>query len=169
MKLFDSGVIRHVASLIESDQVAQIYGGRDRLKISFHQTTIQKPLRKHMIPLMDGLIPGQFGQIILLQMPADLYLEGSDQYRGWFQSSFINAVAATGKAPFKTVVTHGFVLDQKGQKMSKSIGNVIDPNEIVDKYGRTCFVFGSPQLISRLTSTLALKSLNKSPKPRKDS
>eukprot|EP01023_Acetabularia_acetabulum_P023507 TRINITY_DN22962_c0_g2_i1.p1 TRINITY_DN22962_c0_g2~~TRINITY_DN22962_c0_g2_i1.p1 ORF type:complete len:563 (-),score=113.32 TRINITY_DN22962_c0_g2_i1:118-1806(-) len=67
-----------------------------------------------------------------LQFPADLYLEGSDQHRGWFQSSLLTAVAATGQAPYRTVVTHGFVLDQNGNKMSKSLGNVVDPKMIME-------------------------------------
>lgn len=67
--------------------------------------------------------------------PADLYLEGSDQYRGWFNSSLITGVAANGKAPYKSVLTHGFVLDGKGQKMSKSLGNVIDPLQVSTKFG----------------------------------
>jgi isoleucyl-tRNA synthetase len=62
-----------------------------------------------------------------LAYPADIYLEGSDQHRGWFQSSLLTSVASNGIAPFKTVLTHGFVLDEKGRKMSKSVGNVIDP------------------------------------------
>mmetsp|Transcript_22548 Transcript_22548/g.56200 ORF Transcript_22548/g.56200 Transcript_22548/m.56200 type:complete len:604 (+) Transcript_22548:98-1909(+) len=62
-----------------------------------------------------------------LRSPADLYLEGSDQHRGWFQSSLLTSVAARGYAPYKTVLTHGFVLDEKGLKMSKSLGNVVDP------------------------------------------
>jgi len=57
-----------------------------------------------------------------LAYPADMYLEGSDQHRGWFQSSLLTSVAAQGKAPYKTVLTHGFVLDEKGFKMSKSVG-----------------------------------------------
>jgi isoleucyl-tRNA synthetase len=61
-----------------------------------------------------------------LKYPADLYLEGSDQHRGWFQSSLLTSVANNGIAPFKTVLTHGFVLDEKGQKMSKSLGNIVD-------------------------------------------
>jgi isoleucyl-tRNA synthetase len=67
-----------------------------------------------------------------LAYPADLYLEGSDQHRGWFQSSLLTSVAANNKAPYKTVLTHGFVLDEKGYKMSKSLGNVIDPMEVID-------------------------------------
>jgi len=67
-----------------------------------------------------------------LGLPVDMYLEGSDQHRGWFQSSLLTSVAARGVAPYKTVLTHGFVLDEKGYKMSKSLGNVIDPYEIIN-------------------------------------
>jgi len=67
-----------------------------------------------------------------LTWPADLYLEGSDQHRGWFQSSLLTSVAARGGAPYKTVLTHGFVLDERGLKMSKSLGNVLDPKRIID-------------------------------------
>jgi isoleucyl-tRNA synthetase len=67
-----------------------------------------------------------------LAFPADLYLEGSDQHRGWFQSSLLTSVAATGQAPYKHVLTHGFVLDEKGTKMSKSLGNVVDPLSVIE-------------------------------------
>ncbi|GAB4292528.1 MAG: isoleucine--tRNA ligase [Thiohalomonadaceae bacterium] len=70
-----------------------------------------------------------------LQWPADLYLEGSDQHRGWFQSSLITSVAMTGKAPYKAVLTHGFTVDAKGQKMSKSKGNVVAPQKVVSSLG----------------------------------
>jgi isoleucyl-tRNA synthetase len=70
-----------------------------------------------------------------LHFPADLYLEGSDQYRGWFNSSLITSVAVTGKAPYKQVLSQGFVLDDKGHKMSKSLGNVISPNDVIKKMG----------------------------------
>ena len=66
---------------------------------------------------------------------ANLYLEGQDQYRGWFQSSLLTSVAAYGKAPYKEVITHGFVIDTEGQKMSKSLGNGISPQEIINEYG----------------------------------
>ncbi|KAF8061391.1 ileS [Scenedesmus sp. PABB004] len=66
-----------------------------------------------------------------LTFPADLYLEGSDQHRGWFQSSLLTSVAATGGAPYKQVLTHGFVLDERGAKMSKSLGNVVDPRRVI--------------------------------------
>lgn len=58
---------------------------------------------------------------------ADVYLEGSDQHRGWFQSSLLTSIAVTGKAPYGTLITHGFALDERGQKMSKSIGNTLEP------------------------------------------
>ncbi|MEN3042205.1 MAG: isoleucine--tRNA ligase, partial [Fervidobacterium sp.] len=67
--------------------------------------------------------------------PVDLYLEGDDQHRGWFQSSIFLATAKSGCAPFESVVTHGFIKDEQGRKMSKSLGNVIDPMDIVGKYG----------------------------------
>ena len=67
-----------------------------------------------------------------LNYPADLYLEGSDQHRGWFQSSLLTSVAVNGHAPYRRVLTHGFALDEKGRKMSKSLGNVVDPAVIVE-------------------------------------
>lgn len=70
-----------------------------------------------------------------LQRPADLYLEGSDQYRGWFNSSLTTAVAVTGTAPYKGVLSHGFTLDGEGRKMSKSLGNVIIPEKVIKQLG----------------------------------
>lgn len=70
-----------------------------------------------------------------LKLPADLYLEGADQYRGWFQSSLLTSVAMGHQAPYKNVVTHGWVVDGDGRKQSKSLGNGIAPSEIIDKYG----------------------------------
>ena len=70
-----------------------------------------------------------------LEYPADVYLEGSDQHRGWFQSSLLTSVGANGHAPYKAVVSQGFTLDGQGRKMSKSLGNVIDPNKVCDEMG----------------------------------
>ncbi|AEF95122.1 Isoleucyl-tRNA synthetase [Desulfotomaculum nigrificans CO-1-SRB] len=70
-----------------------------------------------------------------LHWPADLYLEGSDQHRGWFNSSLSTSVAVTGKPPYKAVLTHGFVVDEKGRKMSKSLGNVVDPLKVINQMG----------------------------------
>jgi isoleucyl-tRNA synthetase len=70
-----------------------------------------------------------------LPWPADLYLEGSDQHRGWFQSSLLEAIGTRGAAPYRAVLTHGFVLDEQGRKMSKSLGNVTAPQDVNDQYG----------------------------------
>ena len=70
-----------------------------------------------------------------LAWPADLYLEGSDQHRGWFHSSLLTSVGLRGQAPYKAVLTHGFVVDLHGRKMSKSVGNVVEPDEVVNQYG----------------------------------
>ncbi|RYZ65591.1 MAG: isoleucine--tRNA ligase, partial [Proteobacteria bacterium] len=67
--------------------------------------------------------------------PADIYLEGSDQHRGWFNTSMLSSMATNGVAPFKALLTHGFVVDGQGRKQSKSLGNVIDPNEVTSKSG----------------------------------
>ena len=66
---------------------------------------------------------------------ADLYLEGADQYRGWFQSSLLTSIAVTGEAPYKEVLTHGWTVDAQGRQMHKSLGNGIDPQEVIDEYG----------------------------------
>jgi isoleucyl-tRNA synthetase len=70
-----------------------------------------------------------------LKFPADMYLEGSDQHRGWFHSSLLTATGTRGEAPYRRVLTHGFVVDGEGHKMSKSLGNVIAPQEVMDRYG----------------------------------
>src|SRR5581483_10133579 len=70
-----------------------------------------------------------------LKWPADLYLEGSDQHRGWFHTSLLESCGTRGRAPFDAVLTHGFVLDEKGRKMSKSLGNVVAPQDVVGQQG----------------------------------
>ena len=70
-----------------------------------------------------------------LQWPASLYLEGSDQHRGWFHSSLLEACGTRGRAPYDAVLTHGFVMDEQGRKMSKSLGNVVAPQQVIDQYG----------------------------------
>ncbi|MDA8169795.1 MAG: isoleucine--tRNA ligase [Nitrospiraceae bacterium] len=98
-----------------------------------------------------------------LSWPADLYLEGSDQHRGWFQSSLIASTGTRGRAPYNAVLTHGFVVDGKGRKMSKSIGNVVSPEDIIKKSGAEILrlwvsaedykddIRLSPEIIDRLT------------------
>ncbi|HPX10717.1 MAG TPA: class I tRNA ligase family protein, partial [Syntrophales bacterium] len=70
-----------------------------------------------------------------LRSPSDMYLEGSDQHRGWFHSSLLESAGTRGRAPYREVLTHGFVVDGEGKKMSKSTGNVVDPQEMVDRFG----------------------------------
>lgn len=70
-----------------------------------------------------------------LKWPAEMYLEGTDQHRGWFQTSLLTSVATKGRAPYDSVLTHGFIVDEEGKKMSKSLGNVISPDEIIKEYG----------------------------------
>ena len=82
----------------------------------------------HVFTLESGRWPA-------LSWPADLYLEGSDQHRGWFQSSLLESCATRGRAPYKAVLTHGFTMDQKGMKMSKSLGNTIDPLKVMETNG----------------------------------
>ncbi len=67
--------------------------------------------------------------------PCEMYLEGSDQHRGWFHSSLLTSVATKGRAPYKTVLTHGFVMDESGRKMSKSLGNIVEPEAVISQYG----------------------------------
>ena len=81
------------------------------------------------------LTPQTEGDMLEMKDEIDVYFEGSDQYRGWFNSSLINSVAYNGKAPYKTLISHGFVLDGKQQKMSKSKGNVIDPLKVINQKG----------------------------------
>ena len=82
-----------------------------------------------------------------LRWPADLYLEGSDQHRGWFHSALLTAVGTRNRAPYEAVLTHGFVVDAEGRKMSKSTGNVISPNEVIEKYGASGF---QPRITGRI-------------------
>ena len=82
----------------------------------------------HVFTLESGKWPEQ-------RWPADLYLEGSDQHRGWFQSSLMESCGTRGRAPFNAILTHGFTMDAKGMKMSKSLGNTISPLDLMKEYG----------------------------------
>lgn len=109
----------------EFDQGCHFFIEKDTMDVWFdsgstHRTVVAA--RKELCP------SGKFE-------PVDLYLEGSDQHRGWFQSSLLTSVATNGFAPYKSVLTHGFVVDEKGLKMSKSTGNVIDPDNVIKEYG----------------------------------
>ncbi len=115
----DAWYVREVVDLLPDDykdQAAFLRKGTDTMDVWFDSGSSWS---------------GVLGQREGLNHPADLYLEGSDQHRGWFQSSLLTSVASEGIAPYKNVLTHGFVLDEKGMKMSKSVGNVVDPRKII--------------------------------------
>ena len=80
-------------------------------------------------------MPSRSRAIPTCKWPADLYLEGSDQHRGWFHSSLLESCGTRGRAPYDGVLTHGFTLDEQGRKMSKSLGNITAPQEVCDQYG----------------------------------
>jgi isoleucyl-tRNA synthetase len=116
-----------------SDERAQEYLGNDYKAEDFERVTDILDVWfdsgcTHVFTLESGRWPE-------LSWPADLYLEGSDQHRGWFQSSLLESCATRGRAPYKAVLTHGFTMDSKGMKMSKSLGNTIDPLKVMETNG----------------------------------
>jgi isoleucyl-tRNA synthetase len=141
--LLDKAVIDHVASIVEKEG-ADVWFTRPAAELLPAGTGCKKCGKTDFAKEMDILDvwfdSGVSHAAVLkerkeLSWPADLYLEGSDQHRGWFQSSLLAAVGTTGKAPYRTVLTHGFTVDGSGKKMSKSSGNVVAPQEVIDKYG----------------------------------
>ena len=110
---------RDAAEFIDAD-AEQYNAVRDTLDVWFDSGTTHYAVLREREELTD---------------PADLYLEGSDQHRGWFQSSLLTSVAINQRAPYKGLLTHGFVVDEKGRKMSKSLGNIITPQEIIKDMG----------------------------------
>ncbi|MFK8242298.1 MULTISPECIES: isoleucine--tRNA ligase [unclassified Facklamia] len=141
-EILDSAVIEHVAQLVE-EHGSNIWFERDAkelLPAGFtHPGSPNGEFTKEM-DIMDVWFDSGTSYASVLkregqQFPADLYLEGSDQYRGWFNSSFTTSVAANNQPPYKAVLSQGFVMDGKGQKMSKSLGNVIVPEEVMKELG----------------------------------
>ncbi len=119
------------ADLLSADEAAQYEKIKDTLDVWFdsgstHFTVMGGP---------DGAKTGAGSHGALLQFPADLYLEGSDQHRGWFHSSLLVSSMMNGEPPYKALLTHGFVVDGQGRKMSKSMGNVIAPQKVSDTLG----------------------------------
>ncbi|MHB8846638.1 MAG: isoleucine--tRNA ligase [Nitrospirota bacterium] len=141
--LLDKGVIDHVADIVEKEG-ADIWFTRTPAELLPSGTACKKcgknDFEKEM-DILDVWFDSGVSQAAVLRQrtelswPADLYLEGSDQHRGWFQSSLLASVGTTGKAPYKAVLTHGFTMDGQGKKMSKSAGNTIAPQEVIDKFG----------------------------------
>ena len=141
--LLDKAIIGHVAAIVEREG-ADVWFTKSAEELLPAGTLCKKCGKKNFAKEMDILDvwfdSGVSHAAVLMQRPeltwpADMYLEGSDQHRGWFQSSLLASVGTTGQAPYRTVLTHGFTVDGSGKKMSKSAGNVVAPQEVIDKYG----------------------------------
>jgi isoleucyl-tRNA synthetase len=141
--LLDKAIIDHVAAIVEKEG-ADVWFTRPAAELLPAGTSCKKCGKQEFEKEMDILDvwfdSGVSHAAVLkqrpeLSWPADMYLEGSDQHRGWFQSSLLTSVGTTGMAPYRTVLTHGFTVDGSGKKMSKSAGNVVAPQEVIDKYG----------------------------------
>lgn len=143
-EIFNQDILNHVISFVEKEgsdawllHTSEELIGEENLK-KYHLEGIS--LRKETNIMDVWFDSGSSHRAVLetwegLRWPADLYLEGSDQHRGWFQTSLLTSVGSRGVAPFKKILTHGFVNDGKGEKMSKSKGNVVAPEKIIKQYG----------------------------------
>ena len=140
-EILDQEVLAHIAELF-SKHGSNIWfqlDAKDLLPEGFSHPGSPNGIFRKETDIMDVWFDSGSSYMLLnrrgLSYPADLYLEGSDQYRGWFNSSLITGVATTGLAPYKTVVSHGFTLDGMGRKMSKSLGNTVDPIKVCNESG----------------------------------
>lgn len=129
---FDADVLNHLEALFVE------FGSNCWFNMSAEELLPEKHRGKNLRKCEDTvdvwMDSGLSWRSVLKGEVADLYFEGLDQHRGWFQSSFLTSMMLQGKSPYKKVLTHGFVLDSKGRKMSKSLGNVVDPNKYLDLY-----------------------------------
>lgn len=135
--ILDEKVIEHIANLFEKHGSSIWFSKTAEELLPKGYTNEKSPNNKFRkeTDIMDVWFDSGTSFLTLKDGVSEIYFEGSDQYRGWFNSSLINSVAVNEKAPYKRVISHGFVLDDKGNKMSKSKGNVIDPNLMSKKYG----------------------------------
>lgn len=145
--ILDKEIIEHVAKIFAEEGSSAWYSKevRDLIPENLHSKYPPENFKIEMDTMDVWFDSGSTHRAVVAQFPAllggkkyepvDLYLEGSDQHRGWFQSSLLTSVATNGFAPYKSVLTHGFVMDEKGRKMSKSLGNVVDPQQVIDKFG----------------------------------
>ncbi len=134
--LLDAGVIRRFADAVEKEGTDLWFKSSDEEMAA--KLGAAKGLKKGQDTLDVWIDSGSSFRAVAqkrLKFPADMYLEGSDQHRGWFQSSLLTSVATGAGVPYKSVLTHGFVVDGEGRKMSKSLGNVISPQQIIDTLG----------------------------------
>ncbi len=141
--LLDKAVMDHVAGLVEKEG-SDIWFAKPVSELLPAGMVCKKCGKKDFekeMDILDVWFDSGVSQAAVLKQrkdlswPADLYLEGSDQHRGWFQSSLLTSVGTSGTAPYRSVLTHGFTMDGSGKKMSKSAGNVVAPQEVIDKYG----------------------------------
>uniref|UniRef100_A0A0P4W8B8 isoleucine--tRNA ligase n=1 Tax=Scylla olivacea TaxID=85551 RepID=A0A0P4W8B8_SCYOL len=135
--IVDRSIIQHVAKVLEEEGSDSWWskGENDLLPPALIEKLQKngKPLPKKGSDILDiWFDSGSSWHCVLGAPKADLYLEGVDQFNGWFLSSLLTSVAATGKAPYRMIYVHGFALDEHGRKMSKSLGNVVDPQEVTD-------------------------------------
>jgi len=147
--VFDKDIIAHIANLFEAhtsdiwwawevDQLLEGLSAEVKARIGWPQRALVKEMDIMDVWFDSGITHTavvKARKAELGDLPVALYLEGSDQHRGWFQSSLLTSVMHNGKAPYQRVLIHGFVLDGDGRKMSKSVGNVVDPNKIMNQYG----------------------------------
>lgn len=141
--LLDAGVIEHVAAIVEKEGADAWFAKKEEELLPKDAKCVSCGSGNFIkeTDIIDVWFDsGVSHQAVLksrkeLDYPCELYLEGSDQHRGWFQSALITAMGIDEKAPYKEVLTHGFVVDGEGKKMSKSLGNVITPEEVMKKYG----------------------------------
>lgn len=139
--VLDQKVLMHVADLF-AEHGSNIWfqqEAKDLLPAGYTHPGSPNGIFRKETDIMDVWFDSGSSYMLLerrgLKYPADLYLEGSDQYRGWFNASLITGVATTGVAPYKTVVSHGFTLDGEGRKMSKSLGNTVEPIKVCNESG----------------------------------
>ena len=135
--ILDFDIINHVADLFKEHGSNVWYEkeAKDLLPKGYKNPNSPNGIFTKEEDTMDVWFDSGTSFLTLGGKQSEIYLEGSDQYRGWFNSSLINSVAYMDKAPYKKVISHGFVLDSKGQKMSKSLGNTIDPNKVANQIG----------------------------------
>lgn len=131
--IFDNELQENIANLIKNKGIFAWYDAKIE-DVLPKKIKYSKGMKKET-DILDVWFDSGTSYETLNNKIADVYLEGNDQYRGWFNSSLINSYVSKNRAPYKNVITHGFTIDEKGNKMSKSIGNTIDPLKIIDKYG----------------------------------
>jgi len=140
--IFDEKVLKHIADIFETDGCDAWYD-RDIEYLLHPECQYRADELEKVNDILDVWFDSgstwnavlQSGNYDAGEFPADMYLEGSDQHRGWFQSSLLLSSAINGHAPYKSVLTHGFTVDEKGEKMSKSKGNVVAPQKVTKQYG----------------------------------